>query len=162
MKAILVTVALLCLVLAAGNVFAQTGSGSVGGIVQDSTKALVPGVSVTLTNIDTGVVNTTISNETGSYNFVSVQPGNYKVTAQLPGFKEAVANALKVGPNAQVRWDFTLEVGTVSSAVEVSVQADQVQTESTASVGLVLPEQKVKDLPIVGQNVLDLIQVLPG
>src|SRR5436190_2846649 len=162
MKAILATMALLCLVLAAGNVFAQTGSGSVGGIVQDSTKALVPGVSVTLTNADTGVVNTTITNETGAYNFVSVQPGNYKVTAELPGFRQAVANDLKVGPNAQVRWDITLEVGAVSSAVEVSVQADQLQVESTASVGVVLPEQKVRDLPVVGQNVLDLLKVLPG
>src|SRR3977135_2860366 len=149
MRAILGMAALLWLALAAGNVFAQTGSGQVGGIVQDSTKALVPGVSVTLTNTDTGVVNTTISNETGAYNFVSVQPGNYRVTAELPGFKQAVANDLKVGPNAQVRWDFTLEVGAVSSAVEVSVQADQLQTESTASVGLVISEQKVRDLPIV-------------
>src|SRR5437762_11464023 len=94
------------LVLISGNAFAQTGSGQVGGIVQDATKALVPGVSVTLTNADTGVVNTTITNETGAYNFVSVQPGNYKVTAELPGFRQAVANDLKVGPNAQVRWDF--------------------------------------------------------
>src|SRR5262249_7150863 len=118
--------------------------------------------SVTLTNIDTGVVNTQVSNETGAYNFPVVPPGNYKLTAELPGFKQAVANDLKVGPNAQVRWDFTMEVGNVSNAVEVSVTADAVQTESTASVGLVLPEQKVRELPIVGQNVLDLIQVLPG
>src|SRR5437867_12419501 len=117
MRGILRTAALLLgLVLAANNMFAQTGSGQVGGIVQDSTKALVPGVSVTLTNTDTGVVNTQISNETGAYNFVSVQPGNYKLVAELPGFKQAVANDLKVGPNAQVRWDFTLEVGAVSSA----------------------------------------------
>src|SRR6478672_5639681 len=145
------------LLFAANTAYAQTGNGSVGGIVQDSTKALVPGVSVTLTNADTGVVNTAITNETGSYNFPVVQPGTYKVAAQLPGFKESVANDLRVGPNAQVRWDFTLEVGTVNNAVEVSVQADQLQTESTASVGLVLPETKVRDLPVVGQNVLDLI-----
>src|SRR5215471_8844840 len=130
------SVALLSLLLIATNVFAQTGNGSVGGIVQDSTKALVPGVSVTLTNIDTGVVNTQVSNETGAYNFPVVPPGNYKLTAELPGFKQAVANDLKVGPNAQVRWDFTMEVGNVSNAVEVSVTADAVQTESTASVGL--------------------------
>src|SRR5205814_705924 len=117
MRGILATAALLCLLVAANSGCAQTGSGQVGGIVQDSTKALVPGVSVTLTNTDTGVVNTQVSNETGAYNFVSVQPGNYKLVAELPGFKQAVANDLKVGPNAQVRWDFTLEVGAVSSAV---------------------------------------------
>src|SRR5262252_2261797 len=91
--------------LAANNMFAQTGNGSVGGIVQDSTKALVPGVSITLTNIETGVVNTQISNDTGAYNFPVVPPGNYKLTADLPGFKQSIANDLRVGPNAQVRWD---------------------------------------------------------
>src|SRR5215475_639377 len=116
MRRILLAAFLLVSFFATNSLFAQTGNGSVGGIVQDSTKALVPGVSVTLTNVDTGVVNTAITNETGSYNFPVVQPGTYKVAAQLPGFKEAVANDLRVGPNAQVRWDFTLEVGTVNNA----------------------------------------------
>src|SRR5437870_5203754 len=128
MRGILGTAALICLLLASSSAFAQTGSGQVGGIVQDASKALVPGVSVTLTNTETGVVNTRVSNETGAYSFVSVPPGNYKLTAELPGFKVSVANDLKVGPNAQVRWDFTLEVGAVSAAVEVSVAADQLQT----------------------------------
>jgi hypothetical protein len=144
------------------SAFAQTGSGNISGTVQDSTKARLPGVSITLSNSETGVVSTQISNETGSYSFPSVPPGNYKLTADLPGFKGSVANDLRVGPNAQVRWDFVLEVGSVDTKVEVSVAADQLQTESTASVGLVLPEQKIHDLPIVGQNVLDLINVLPG
>lgn len=162
MQRILPKEVLLCLVLTAGNALAQTGSGQVGGIVQDATKALIPGVTITLTNTATGVVTTQISNETGAYGFASVPPGTYKLTAELAGFRQAVANDLQVGTNAQVRWDFTLEVGALSSAIEVSVQADQLQTESTASVGLVLPEQRVRDLPVVGQNVLDLIKVLPG
>jgi hypothetical protein len=162
MKAILTILLLICILLATGNVFAQTGSGNISGIVQDASKAVMPGVSVTLTNNETGVVNTAVSNETGSYIFASVPPGAYKLAAQLPGFKESVANNLRVGPNAQVRWDFTLEVGIVTNTVEVSVATDQLQTESTASVGILLPEQKVHDLPIVGQNVLDLISVLPG
>src|SRR5215831_17197702 len=162
MRPILTAVALLAVMLAATSGFAQTGNGSVGGIVQDPTKALVPGVSITLTNVDTGIVNTKVTNDTGTFQFPSVPPGNYKLTAELPGFKQSVANNLRVGPDAQVRWDFTLEVGTQSNSVEVSIPVDQVQTESTASVGLVLPEQKIHDLPIVGQNVLDLIQVLPG
>src|SRR5215467_5826020 len=83
------------------SAFAQTGNGNVGGIVQDSTKARLPGVSVTLTNSETGVVSTQVSNETGSYSFPSVPPGNYKLSADLPGFKSSVANDLRVGPNAQ-------------------------------------------------------------
>jgi hypothetical protein len=154
--------AVFVLLVTVSTAFAQTGSGNVSGIVQDSTKALLPGVSITLTNTATGVVSTQISNETGAYVFPSVPPGTYKLAADLPGFKGAVANELRVGPNAQVRFDFTLEVGAVDTKVEVSVAADQLQTESTASVGLVLQEQKIQELPIVGQNVLDLINVLPG
>jgi carboxypeptidase family protein/TonB-dependent receptor-like protein len=162
MRMILKTAVLLCLVLSVRNALAQTGNGSVGGIVQDSTKALIPGVSITLTNTATGVSSTQITNDTGAYAFQSVPPGNYKLNAELPGFKSAVANELRVGPNAQVRLDLVMEVGGLDTKVEVSVAADQLQIESTASVGLVLPEQKVRELPIVGQNVLDLIQVLPG
>jgi hypothetical protein len=144
------------------NAFAQTGNGQLGGIVQDPSKALIPGVSLTLTNSDTGVTITQISNESGAYQFQSVPPGNYKLTAELPGFRQAVANGVVVGTNAQVRRDFTLEIGNLSSQVEVAATADQLLTESSASVGQVLPAQRVRDLPVVGNNVLDLLKVLPG
>src|SRR3989442_499494 len=102
-----IAIGLVCSMLAANILFAQTGSGTVGGIVQDSSKALIPGVTITLTNIATGVSRTQLSNEAGAYNFASVQLGTYKLTAELAGFKQAVANDLPVGTNAQVRWDFT-------------------------------------------------------
>src|SRR5262245_57655 len=162
MRRILGILTLLCAVLAATNGFAQTGSGQVGGIVQDSSRALIPGVTLTLTNIATGVSSAQISNEAGTYNFASVQPGSYKLTAELAGFKQAVANDLAVGTNAQVRWNFVLEVGAASTQVEVSVATEALLTESAASVGTVLPEQRVRELPLVGQNVLDLLKVLPG
>jgi hypothetical protein len=73
-----------------------------------------------------------------------------------------VAENLQVGTNAQVRYNFTMEVGEITSRVEVSVASDALLTESAASVGVVLPQQRVTDLPLVGQNVLDLLDVLPG
>src|SRR3954468_4818558 len=105
---------LLFLVIAAtGNVFAQT-NGAVGGVVQDPSKALIPGVTVTLTNTETGISATQITNESGVYNFASVQPGRaYRLTAALPGFKTSVTNDILVGTTAQVRLNLTLEVGTV-------------------------------------------------
>src|SRR5262245_44198397 len=115
MRVIITTLALLSLILSTTTVFAQTGNGNVGGIVQDSTKAFIPGVTITLTNTETGVSSMQISNETGAYTFQSVPPGNYKLAAELPGFKAAVANDLRVGPNAQVRWDFVMEVGAVDT-----------------------------------------------
>src|SRR5262245_27625790 len=92
--------------------FAQGGgNASISGIVQDQSKALIPGVSVTVTNVDTGVTLTTLSNETGAYGFPSVAPGKYSLYAALPGFRTTTFNGLTIG-NAQVRQDITLEVAT--------------------------------------------------
>src|SRR5678816_1474106 len=82
-RTILASIVLICLFSAAA--FAQNSG--VSGSVSDQSNALIPGVTVTATNIDTGVVVTNISNEAGTYNFVSLQPGNYKMTASLPGFQ---------------------------------------------------------------------------
>ncbi len=122
----------------------------------------MPGVSITLTNKGTNVTDTRVSNEAGAYTFGSVPPGTYKITAELPGFKTAAADNLEVGATAQVRWNFSMEVGSVGTQVEVTVAADQLITETSVSVGTVLPQQRVTDLPLVGQNVLDILQVLPG
>src|SRR5262245_20807189 len=156
-------VGLLCLILfAAGNVFAQTSNGQVGGVVQDQTKALIPGVSVTLTNTETGVATEQVTNESGAYNFASVPPGTYRLGATLPGFKTSITNGVLVGTAAQVRLDMTLEVGTVDSTVEVTESAAQVMTESSASVGDQLSAQRTLDLPLVGNNVVDLVKIMPG
>src|SRR5262249_48547427 len=85
MKKILVGVWLGILLLRAASGFAQTGNAQLGGIVQDASKALIPGVSITATNVDTGVMATQVTNESGAYNFPVLQPGTYRVLAELPG-----------------------------------------------------------------------------
>src|SRR5436190_10169751 len=86
-RKISVAVATLLLSLGiAGNAFAQTGNAQLGGIVQDPTKALIPGVTVTATNIDTNVSQNQFTNEAGAYSFPVLQPGTYRVTAELQGF----------------------------------------------------------------------------
>ena len=141
---------------------AQGGNGQIGGIVQDSSKALVPGVTVTLKNVDTGVTNTQISNESGSYNFSSVPPGAYSVTGTLPGFKASVTNNVQVGVAAQLRVNITLEIGALDAKVEVNASPEQLLTESSASVGDVLTAARSLDLPLVGTDILDLVRILPG
>ena len=69
---------------------AQSTNASVGGFVQDSAQAFVPGATVTATNTQTGVVTKAISNEAGAYNITALLPGTYKLTAELPGFKTQV------------------------------------------------------------------------
>src|SRR5262247_3981067 len=93
-----VFLSLLSIVLLAHavNAFAQGGTGQVTGVVQDPTRALVPGVTVTLTNTNTGITNTQITNEAGVYTFQSVPPGTYSVTGALPGFKTSVTSGVQV------------------------------------------------------------------
>jgi ABC-type antimicrobial peptide transport system permease subunit len=65
--------------------FGQIANATLGGSVSDSTGALIPGVSITATNTETGIVNMAVTNEAGIYQFASLQPGTYRVTAELPG-----------------------------------------------------------------------------
>ena len=143
----------------ANTAFAQNQQ--LGGTVEDSTKALIPGVTITLLNTGTGVTSTQITNESGVYTFPSVAPGTYNVTAALPGFRTSVQSGVQV-TLAAVKVNFTLSVGQLDSKVEVVANADTLLTETTASVGVRSPERVVTDLPLVGQNVLSLLDVLPG
>jgi hypothetical protein len=160
MRRILLT-ATACLFLAA-TAFGQTFNAQIGGIVQDPSRALIPGATITLTNTGTGVIATQITNESGAYQFANIQPGTYRATATLPGFKTSVISDVGVGTAAQVRLDFTLEVGEISSQLEVSVSAQQLLTQSSATIGEVLPADRAVNLPITNQDVLELVRIMPG
>src|SRR6478736_8757050 len=114
-----VAVVLFCLVHIE-TTSAQSTNASVGGFVQDATQAFIPGVTVTATNTQTGVVTTAITNESGTYNIPSLLPGTYKLTAELPGFKTQVIADVQLGQSAVARYNFTLQVGATNTTVEVT------------------------------------------
>ena len=114
-------------------------------------------MTITATNTATGIVTTVISNEAGAYQFASLQTGTYKVSAELPGFQTQAYNNVALGVSQQVRLNFTLQVGAVAQTVEVTVAADTLIATTSSSVGTVLPEYKVRDLPLAGRNVMDLV-----
>src|SRR6478672_9615036 len=160
-KTLAAALLLLCL-LPGLSAFAQTSNATLGGTVSDSTGALIPGVSMTATNTQTGVVTTVISNESGAYQFASLQPGSYKVSAELNGFQTQVYNNVALGISQQVRLNFGLQVGGVAQSVEVTVAADTLLATSSSSVGSVLPDSKIRDLPLAYRNALDLVITTPG
>src|SRR5262249_50690146 len=92
------------------NAFAQTTNATLGGTVSDPSRALIPGVTVTATNTQTGIITTVVTNETGAYQFASLQTGSYKVSAELPGFQTQAYNDVSLGVGQQVRLNFTLQV----------------------------------------------------
>jgi hypothetical protein len=162
MRRYVAAAALLCLVLSA-FAFSQGGNSQLGGVVSDPSGALMPGVTITVTNVDTSIANTSISNESGAYNFPSLQPGtNYKVSASLPGFQTKTVTSLNIGVAQTVRQDFKMEIASTATTVEVSIEANELLTTNSQSVGEVLSAKTVRDLPIVGNNVLSLIDLMPG
>jgi hypothetical protein len=148
--------------LCISGVFAQTNYATLGGTVTDASGALIPGVTMTARNIDTGIITAAVSNETGSYQFSALQPGRYRVSAELAGFRTYTYDEVTLGLTQQIRLNFSLQVGGQAEAVEVTAAADTLIATTSASVGAVLTEQKVKDLPIAGRNVLDLLSTTPG
>jgi hypothetical protein len=151
----------LCVCFAV-QTFGQSSNARLSGTVDDATGAVLPGVEVKATNNATGVVTTALSNDAGAYNFASLLPGTYTISASLPAFQTQTFNGVQLGNAAQVRLNFSLQVGQVATNVEVSVTANQALLETSSSVGNVLEQQKVVDLPLVSNNVLDLVGVMAG
>jgi hypothetical protein len=142
--------------------FAQSTNATLGGTVSDETRALIPGVMVTATNTGTGIVSNAITNETGAYNFPSLQTGNYKVSAELTGMQGQTYNEVVLGVAQQVRLNFTLKIAQQNQSVDISVAADTLIATTSSSVGTVLPEYKIRDLPLSTRNILDLVSTASG
>jgi hypothetical protein len=140
---------------------AQISNATVSGTIEDATKAVLPGVTITATNTATGVVTTAVSNESGVYNLPSLLPGPYKLSAELPGFQTKTYEAT-LGNAQTVRLNFTLSVAGGGTNVEVAVAVDTLLATSSASIGEVLTQDKIKDLPLVGNNALFLVNTLAG
>jgi Carboxypeptidase regulatory-like domain/TonB-dependent Receptor Plug Domain len=153
--------AFLCVCLTS-LAFGQSSNARVSGTVTDPTGAVLPGVEVKATNNATGVVDTTLSNSTGAYNFASLLPGTYTIVASFTGFQTQTFKDVQLGNAATVRLNVVLQVGGVATNVEVSIAASQVLLESSSSVGNVLEQQKINDLPLVSNNVMDLVGVMAG
>jgi len=157
-----VLIASLFLTVSTLQTVAQTTNATLGGTVSDETKALIPGVTVTATNTGTGIVSNAISNESGAYNFPSLQTGNYKVSAELTGMQGQTYNEVILGVAQQVRLNFTLKIAQQNQSVDVSVAADTLIATTSSSVGTVLPEYKIRDLPLSTRNILDLVSTASG
>jgi hypothetical protein len=141
--------------------FAQTNA-TVGGTVNDAGGAVIPGVEVTGTNVNTGIVSNQITNETGTYNFASLQPGTYTFSASLPGFQMQSFENILLSQGQQVRLNFTLQVAGNTQTVEVVTAANVILATTTASVGDVLPEVELKSMPVPLRDVLQVISSTAG
>jgi len=144
------------------SAFAQSTSSSLGGTVMDPSKAVLPGVTVQAVNIDTGVEATTLTNNAGKYNFPALQPGLYKVSAELQGFNKSLKTDVKIGGSSSFNVNFDMQVAGQKEVVTVTTSMANQIIETSSSTGTVLAPNAVTQLPLVSNDVLDLINIMGG
>src|SRR5437773_8112909 len=152
--------ALLLSFLVCASVWAQA-TAQISGTVKDQSGAVLPGVEVTATQTETGIVRTAVTNETGSYVLSNLALGPYRVEAGLPGFRTYAQTGIVLQVNSNPTINPVLEVGQVTEQVEVQANAAIVETRSSA-VGQVVENERILELPLNGRNVQDLITLSGG
>src|SRR5437867_8121023 len=142
--------------------FSQTAStGALTGTTTDATRAVIPGVEITLTSEATGVARSATSAENGSYVFPQVVPGSYRVEAALPGFRRSVSPGIRITVTETARLDIQLEVGASAETVTVEAAPVMVQQE-TSALGRVVSQSIISSLPLVTRNFTQILGLSPG
>src|SRR5437867_541205 len=145
--------------LASSSAYAQTAS--LTGTLTDTGGAVLPGVTVTITEVQTSASRTSATDERGNYRVPFLPPGRYRIETGLPGFKTGVRENVLLSVDDRLRIDFTLQIGDIAEKFIVTGTTPLVQSE-TSSVGTVIDNQKVVELPLNGREFEDLAQLAPG
>jgi carboxypeptidase family protein len=140
---------------------AQTGTTSLRGTVLDKSGATIVGAKVLLGNETQGLHREVTTDSSGAYEFLSLPPGHYSLTIEMSGFRKFEHKNLELLVNVPATENATLEVGSTTETVEVSAQTVTLNT-SDASIGNAFNENQVKELPLEGRNVPDLLSLQPG
>lgn len=150
----------LVYLLVAVSLQAQIIKGTFVGTVMDSSRAAIPGATITVRNLATNVVATTVTDSVGNFTLPFLDEGLYSVQVEHAGFKATEEASVKLDIAAKVRVDFTLEVGSASEVVTVSGATPLLQTD-TSTVSMNLTGEKLDQLPLLGRNYQQLAQLAP-
>src|SRR5690242_10373588 len=146
-----VCVSLACLTLIFGaTVLAQQNTADVVGTVVDASGAVVPGATVTITNVGTNISQTATTSASGDYTFTLLQVGTYTVKVEAKGFKTFTMTPTVLSAGDRARFDATLQVGDISQTVEVSASSTPALQTETSSLGTLVTSQAVQDVPLNG------------
>src|SRR5438552_1375484 len=143
------------------TLWSQTTTGRIVGTVSDPTGALIPGASITVTNVDTQATSVSITNEQGFYQAPLLPIGMYTVTAEMPGFQKAVTKPEKLEINQSLRIDIKMTVGNRTEEVFVEEGISHVET-ITPTLGMSITSNQIATMPLNGRNTLDLALLQPG
>src|SRR5947209_5394079 len=153
--------ATLILLVTSSLSFAQTGTTSLHGAVLDKSGAVLVGAKVSLTNSQQGLHREASTNGSGEYDFLALPPGTYTLVVEMTGFRKHEQRNLQLLVNLPSTVNLVLEIGTTAQTVEVSADLETLNA-TDASIGNAFSETQVKELPLEGRNVPDLLSLQPG
>jgi len=153
--------AALLLAFASVWIFAQQSTGIILGVVKDNSGAVIPDATVTITNSETGLARTVATGPDGAFRAPVLPVGHYNIRAEKVGFSASVQNGLNLEVAQELVVNFTLQLGQVTQEVEVTAEAPLVNT-TTSSLGSMVNEARMADLPLNGRNYVDLTLIQPG
>lgn len=153
--------ATVLLTLTPSAVWGQNVYGTITGTVTDASGAVISDAAVTLTNLDNGEKHSIQTNASGNYTFVNLLPGRYKIEGEKAGFKKFVREPIDVEIESGLRVDIALPIGAQSETVEVTSETPLLQPE-TNSLGQVVEQRTVTELPLNGRNPLAMVALVPG
>src|SRR5947199_4764550 len=160
-KHVILALLLAFAILFIPNLLRADVTGSILGVVRDRSQATVAGARIVVLNAQTNFSQETASGADGSYRFLALPAGTYKLTATGTGFRAYTATDIEVKVNDQLRVDITLDVGSVTEQVQITANAVQVETQST-QLGDVIDSKKMLALPLNGRSYLDLLGLQAG
>lgn len=151
----------IALLIACPLALAQVTTGTISGVVRDSTGAVIPGVSVIMRNLETGTTRTAVTDEQGRYQAPSLALGNYEVQAQKEGFQVEIRRGMGLTVGREAVVNFELQVGTVTQTLEVNGEAPLVET-TASSVSALVETRQIENLPLNGRSFGELALLEPG
>ena len=156
-RSLLLLAALAVAIAVPHAAYAQTLSGT----VSDETGAVLPGVTITATHVETNTPTVAITDAGGQYNLAALRIGQYDVTADLPGFTVVTQENLTVGVGQSIDLNFTLTVATLDETITVTAEAPLIDTQQSDLGGRV-DQRQIEDLPVLGRNWMALAMLAPG
>ncbi len=149
------------LIFACAAIFAQVGTGSIVGLVSDSSSAVIPNAPVTVTNTGTGQQRRAVTGSDGTFSAGNLPVGQYEVAVEMQGFKRFVQKAVTLSVDQTIRVDATLQPGQVSESITVDAAPPLIASEQS-SVGQVVDNRTIVELPLNGRNFIRLGSLIPG
>jgi carboxypeptidase family protein len=152
----------LSALLLCGIAAAQTNTGQISGTVRDASGGILPGVTVTVTNVNTNISRTDVTGSNGTYVVTNLPVGLYTVSAELQGFRKAEKTGFQLSPDSRITADFALAVGSVTETVDVVAVRGETVNKTSGEIARTIDGDQVRELALSGRNYLELATLITG